>query len=141
MLRIHSFRHLLPKMPATRSSTRSITSTPTAKAQSQPVIETPKPKRKATTEKEPGSTTAKKPRVTKTPSKVAAAAAQLEAAANWKAPEGASNTADAVVPAELTFSFEDAKKYLISADPRFEDIFAKLICKPFENLEQVHPFR
>jgi DNA-3-methyladenine glycosylase II len=46
-----------------------------------------------------------------------------------------------LVPAVLTFSFEDAKAHLIRADHRFEDVFTKLRCKPFEFLEQVHPFR
>ncbi|TCD59784.1 hypothetical protein EIP91_011467, partial [Steccherinum ochraceum] len=45
-----------------------------------------------------------------------------------------------LVPATLTFSFEKAKQHLISADPRFEDIFDKMKCKPFEHLEQFDPF-
>ncbi|KAJ7045514.1 DNA glycosylase [Mycena alexandri] len=47
------------------------------------------------------------------------------------------------VPADavLTFSFEDAKKHLINADHRFDDVFKRLECKPFQQLEQVHPFR
>ena len=47
----------------------------------------------------------------------------------------------ALVPAVLTFSFEEAKQHLISADPRFEDVFRRLKCKPFEHLERVDPFR
>ncbi|KAI1794193.1 DNA glycosylase [Ganoderma leucocontextum] len=46
-----------------------------------------------------------------------------------------------LVPAVLTFSFEDAKRHLISADPRFDDIFNRVSCKPFEQLERVDPFR
>ncbi|THV05059.1 DNA glycosylase [Dendrothele bispora CBS 962.96] len=46
-----------------------------------------------------------------------------------------------LVPAKLTFSFEDAKKHLTSVDPRFQVLFDRLHCKPFEQLEQVHPFR
>lgn len=49
--------------------------------------------------------------------------------------------APALVPAVLTFSFEDAKRHLIAADPRFEDVFGRLKCKPFEHLERVDPFR
>ena len=49
--------------------------------------------------------------------------------------------ADALVPATLTFSLEKAKEHLIRADHRFEDIFDKMPCKPYENLEQFHPFR
>jgi DNA-3-methyladenine glycosylase II len=46
-----------------------------------------------------------------------------------------------LVPAILSFDFEVAKKHLIDADARFEDVFAKMQCKPFEQLDQVHPFR
>jgi len=49
--------------------------------------------------------------------------------------------ADALVPATLTFSLEKAKEHLIRVDHRFEDIFDKMPCKPYENLEQFHPFR
>ncbi|KAI6046168.1 DNA glycosylase [Pisolithus marmoratus] len=41
----------------------------------------------------------------------------------------------------LTFSFEDAKTHLINVDPRFAELFGRLKCKPFEHLEQLHPFR
>ena len=47
----------------------------------------------------------------------------------------------ALVPAVLSFSFQEAKAHLVSVDRRFEDMFRKMACKPFENLEQVHPFR
>jgi DNA-3-methyladenine glycosylase II len=54
----------------------------------------------------------------------------------------ASDTQDAkLVPAVLTFDYENAKKHLIEVDHRFEDLFRKMKCKPFEHLEQVHPFR
>ncbi|PIL36242.1 hypothetical protein GSI_01904 [Ganoderma sinense ZZ0214-1] len=46
-----------------------------------------------------------------------------------------------LVPAVLTFSFEHAKRHLISADPRFQDMFNRVSCKPFEELERVDPFR
>ena len=49
--------------------------------------------------------------------------------------------ADALVPATLTFSLGKAKEHLIRVDDRFEDIFDKIPCKPYENLEQFHPFR
>jgi len=45
------------------------------------------------------------------------------------------------VPAVLTFNYEEAKKHLIEVDRRFGDLFRKMKCKPFEQLEQVHPFR
>lgn len=46
-----------------------------------------------------------------------------------------------LVPAELCFSFEEAKQHLIKADPRFEDVFSRLGCRPFEKLERLDPFR
>ncbi|KAF9452379.1 DNA glycosylase [Macrolepiota fuliginosa MF-IS2] len=48
---------------------------------------------------------------------------------------------DATVPAVLTFSLDKAKEHLIDVDHRFEDIFNKVACKPYENLEQFHPFQ
>ncbi|KAF9227445.1 DNA glycosylase [Gyrodon lividus] len=46
-----------------------------------------------------------------------------------------------LVPAVLGFSFEDAKAHLVNIDSRFAELFTRLRCKPFEYLEQVHPFR
>ncbi|KAF4598110.1 Alkylbase DNA Glycosylase/Transcriptional Activator [Pleurotus pulmonarius] len=46
-----------------------------------------------------------------------------------------------VVPAVLSFSFEEAKNHLIKADARFEGLFNELTCKPYEKLERVHPFQ
>ena len=46
-----------------------------------------------------------------------------------------------VIPAKLAFSFEEAKAHLIDADPRFEELFQRVKCRPFEELEPVDPFR
>ncbi|KAL4078520.1 DNA glycosylase [Scleroderma yunnanense] len=46
-----------------------------------------------------------------------------------------------MVDAVLNFSFEDAKAHLIKVDPRFSELFQRLKCKPFQQLDQVHPFR
>ncbi|TFY73663.1 hypothetical protein EWM64_g10350 [Hericium alpestre] len=46
-----------------------------------------------------------------------------------------------LLPAKLTFSLEEAKAHLSRADKRFEDVFTRLPCKPFEKLERVEPFR
>lgn len=46
-----------------------------------------------------------------------------------------------LIPAQLSFSFEDAKTHLIGADNRFKELFANVKCKPFENLEPLDPFR
>lgn len=49
--------------------------------------------------------------------------------------------APVLVPAVLTFSFEEAKQHLITIDRRFEEMFYRLKCKPFEHLERLDPFR
>ncbi|KAK0461119.1 DNA glycosylase [Desarmillaria tabescens] len=112
-------------MPATtRSSTRSLAnSAPSETVQA------------ATKRKAPASTKdkAKKPKT--------AQEAVLEQQIPPVVPPPSSGAAPVLIPAQLSFSFEDAKQHLISADPRFEDIFGKLKCTPFEVLEQVHPFR
>lgn len=46
-----------------------------------------------------------------------------------------------MIPAVLSFSFEEAKSHLINADDRFAIIFAKLPCRPYEHLEPVDPFQ
>ncbi|KAJ1304808.1 hypothetical protein OPQ81_005943 [Rhizoctonia solani] len=46
-----------------------------------------------------------------------------------------------LIPATLTFSFEEAKNHLIKVDGRFESIFRELKCRPFEQLEPVDPFQ
>ncbi|KAI6121594.1 DNA glycosylase [Pisolithus sp. B1] len=46
-----------------------------------------------------------------------------------------------MIDAVLTFSLEDAKAHLIGVDSRFAELFERLKCKPFEHLDQVHPFR
>jgi DNA-3-methyladenine glycosylase II len=48
---------------------------------------------------------------------------------------------DPLIPAVLSFSFDQAKSHLISVDGRFQDLFDKMECKPYERLESVHPFR
>ena len=48
---------------------------------------------------------------------------------------------EVLVPAILSFDFEEAKRHLIEVDHRFEDLFSKMPCKPFQHLEQIHPFR
>lgn len=52
-----------------------------------------------------------------------------------------SATETQVLPAVLSFSFAAAKQHLIDIDARFQDIFNKLPCRPFEHLERVDPFR
>ena len=52
-----------------------------------------------------------------------------------------SNEKNELLPATLSFSLEAAKKHLNDADARFEEVFSKLPCRPFEELEMVDPFR
>jgi DNA-3-methyladenine glycosylase II len=46
-----------------------------------------------------------------------------------------------LVPAELSFSFEEAKRHLTAADPRFQDVFDAVVCNPYQKLDRVEPFR
>lgn len=46
-----------------------------------------------------------------------------------------------LVPAELSFSFEEAKQHLVKADTRFQDVFATAVCTPYQKLDRVEPFR
>ncbi|KAK7472543.1 hypothetical protein VKT23_000658 [Stygiomarasmius scandens] len=143
----------LATMPTLRSSTRSASIATTAggdvlvTAASSTKVST---KRKATDVSEPESAAAspskskgkKKARVTK----AASSASNTQDTTAPVATPSARTIPDAgpppvLVPAKLTFSFEDAKKHLINVDPRFQVLFDKLHCKPYEQLEQVHPFR
>ena len=47
----------------------------------------------------------------------------------------------ALVPAELSFSFEEGKQHLIAADSRFQDVFDTAVCTPYQKLDRVEPFR
>jgi DNA-3-methyladenine glycosylase II len=47
----------------------------------------------------------------------------------------------ALVPAELAFDFAQAKRHLIAADKRFEEVFKRLKCRPYEDLTRIDPFR
>ena len=64
---------------------------------------------------------------------------ELEAPSDAEQPQLSSDTT--LVPAVLTFDFQEAKRHLIQADHRFEDLFQRMTCKPFEQLDRVHPFR
>ncbi|KAJ7084384.1 DNA glycosylase [Mycena belliarum] len=111
---------LLLNMPATRSSTRSATASPL--------------KRKL----EPTDAAAPK-----TPKKAKPTAKATLPAAAALPPVTAGTPEPDFVPADvlLCFSFDEAKKHLIQADSRFEDLFARRECTPYQQLEQLHPFR
>lgn len=46
-----------------------------------------------------------------------------------------------IVRPALTFDIVAAKRHLISVDPRFASLFAKLKCKPYEEEADLNPFR
>jgi len=56
-------------------------------------------------------------------------------------PDQKASEPEAFVPAMLSFDFEEAKQHLIAVDHRFEDLFSRMQCKPFQYLDQAHPFR
>ncbi|KAL1682726.1 DNA glycosylase [Schizophyllum commune] len=106
-------------MPTTRSQSRgtpSSTSAPT--------------KRKADDAEAAPASKAKKPRSTKAKPTTPRVAADAE-----------SSETQLILPAILTFDYAEAKRHLISVDSRFEELFERLPCKPYEHLETVHPFR
>ncbi|KAG0700712.1 DNA glycosylase [Suillus ampliporus] len=129
-------------MPVTRSATRSVPSTPVGERNETTTSSVVNSRKRKVVEE---STTPKKtPRAKKSKSSDKNAATPLTSDASIPPPPPPLQNVpeeEILVPAVLTFSFEEAKAHLIRADHRFEDIFAKLKCKPFEFLEQVHPFR
>jgi DNA-3-methyladenine glycosylase II len=122
-------------MPVTRSKTRSVAngaSTPPPAGEKRKPESTPTPK---LNQKRPRAAASKE-----TPA-VAIQATPSSKKKDIETDSSASNEASIMVPAVLTFSFEEAKQRLINVDHRFEDLFSKMPCKPFEHLEHVHPFR
>ena len=112
-------------MRTTRSSTRQAG---VKEEISLPVDEAKKPRaRKRKVEEEPTAAPNKIAKVSSPEADNAAGAGEIKE--------------EALVPAVLSFDFEAAKAHLIQTDDRFEDLFNKLTCKPFEHLEAVHPFR
>lgn len=124
-------------MRVTRSSTRAAAVMPKEDV-SEPV-QSLDPKPRATKRKAAADTTTARQKKARNTAKTEAPA--VPAPSNPVVPTSENGAPQAFVPAVLTFSFEDAKKHLISVDPRFEDIFERLKCKPFEHLERVDPFR
>ncbi|EIW63531.1 DNA glycosylase [Trametes versicolor FP-101664 SS1] len=137
-------------MALTRSATRNTGATPeaaqqtTAAAQTKAAASSRKRSQKSPdAEAEPAQ---KKPRATKAKTKAAAPTASgvktSPAAPNTAVPTPIPNAeGEELVPAVLTFSFEEARRHLVRVDPRFEDVFRRVKCRPFEHLERVDPFR
>ncbi|KAG6899315.1 hypothetical protein C0993_011285 [Termitomyces sp. T159_Od127] len=91
-------------------------------------------------DEEPDPPTKKRPRVAK-PKIPASKQVKTVQLSTQTLNNDLAHKAQSMVPALLTFSFEQGKKHLISVDHRFRDVFGKMQCKPFEHLEMVHPFR
>ncbi|KAJ3866584.1 DNA glycosylase [Lentinula novae-zelandiae] len=127
-------------MPITRSASRAnIARNPTPVEAHQALSPTTPAKRKAKETPLTPATKEKKARATKKPSELPSVTQAQIDEFRRNLPE--SGPAPGLVPAQLTFTFEEAKNHLINVDPRFQILFDRLSCKPFERLETVHPFR
>lgn len=140
----------LTRMPVTRStSTRSTRASTKAKVAEDPLSDidsgaesevAPKKKNGTGTKRKAAASNGRK-----APAKKAKAAPEPEELPeDYELPPPsvpANDPSRGLVPAKLTFSFEDAKKHLISVDSRFEILFTRLKCRPYEHLQQFDPFR
>ncbi|KAH6913830.1 DNA glycosylase [Coprinopsis sp. MPI-PUGE-AT-0042] len=126
-------------MASTRSSARLASRAASTLVEAETEVVASKGKRKSSNAA-PKTPAAKK---SKTTSKAADAATPQPRAplAVISSTVAVSGTTDTPVPAVLTFDFEEAMQHLIDVDSRFQDLFDKMPCKPFEHLEQLHPFR
>ena len=139
-------------MAVTRSATRSTSTAAAATAGNvADATDTEKAKAPATAKKRKAATSSaqtaqKKPRTAQKTAKAAtstnAGSSAVAASSTTAVPTPIPNPeGEELVPAVLTFSFEEAKSHLISVDPRFEEVFRRVKCRPFEHLERVDPFR
>ncbi|PCH43456.1 DNA glycosylase [Wolfiporia cocos MD-104 SS10] len=141
--------------PVTRSASRAA-STNAAVSAPAPAAEAKEPvpaktafgrKRKASNENETASTTPRKKVKVKSgtaPADAPAAESGASTASNSRAQQDAladAESAPVLVPAVLSFSFDDAKAHLVRADARFAELFARMPCRPFEHLARVDPFQ
>lgn len=51
------------------------------------------------------------------------------------------NPGPALLPPKLSFDFEAARSHIISCDARFERVFEKLKCRPFQEVDELCAFR
>lgn len=145
-LRLQNHRYAF-SMPVTRSASGATARAAASKAGITDTSKPPRPAQQAaaSTKRKAGTT----PKASRKKNQVAAATnATGEPERDETVPKTtrpvltqSDGDAPALVPAVLTFSFEDAKQHLIATDPRFEDVFRRLKCKPFEHLERIDPFR
>lgn len=126
-------------MPATRSSSK----TAAADANQQPVSKPLKSerRRKVTPDDVVEPTVEERaPPKGPHPGNQPIPAASAQATGTMAVPDGPGSL-PALVPAELPFSFEEAKQHLIKADTRFKEVFPTVVCTPYQTLDQVEPFR
>ena len=126
-------------MPATRSRSRAAA----AGANQKPVA---KPLRSGRSRKVPPDEVAETVVQNQPPPKATRTGKQLVSDANAQPVATLAVPSDpgpppALVPAELSFSFEEAKQHLVKADTRFQDVFATAVCTPYQKLDRVEPFR
>ena len=160
LLRIHRSYHFhrSSKMPLTRSSSQKSLGTPKPPQTVADVVDnfsttaTPLRRNKRSL-MDDAKTPLKTPLKTPTPRKRAKNASSTPATPVAETEEtpvkpipifdltDATQDPSRMIPGKLGFEFEEAKRHLIGVDPRFEQLFGKLKCKPFENLEAVDPFR
>ena len=137
------------KMPTTRSSTRSVATSSGSGTQNVTPIKAGDAAMnnavdaKSSSRKRKAESALVKNAAAKVSKKLSATATEesLVQAPPVPSPGPAEEEDTTFVPAVLTFDLEEAKNHLIQVDHRFEDLFTKMRCKPFQNLEQVHPFR
>jgi DNA-3-methyladenine glycosylase II len=141
LLRLTKFRSFrnLSTMPATRSRSKAAG----GGVDQQPVPGPPKVggKRKATSDEmaEPSDENPAPQKKTRTGKQISPAASSQPVGSTVVSSDP--GPIPAFVPAELSFSFEEAKQHLVAADPRFQDVFDTAVCTPYQKLDRVEPFR
>ena len=141
LLRLIKFRSSLISltMPVTRSRSKVVA----AGADQHPVPKPPKSgrSRKVTPDEaaEPVVQNQAPPKRTR-PGKQPVSAANVQPVGTLAVPDDP-GPPPVLVPAELSFSFEEAKQHLIRADTRFQDVFSTAVCTPYQKLDRVEPFR
>ncbi|KZV73321.1 DNA glycosylase [Peniophora sp. CONT] len=127
-------------MPTTRSASRGTVSTVAPEAPA-PVAAKPRStKRKASETVVDTEAKSPKKRATKT-TKAKVDSAPAPSAVGFEIPPVGDAPELELLPAKLTFSFEEAKTHLIESDSRFAEVFTRQMCKPFEKLDRVEPFK
>lgn len=125
-------------MPTTRSTSRGTLSTVVPEAPA--AVKPRSTKRKASETVVDSEAKSPKKRATKA-TKAKVDTAPAPSAVGFEIPPVGDAPALELLPAKLTFSFDEAKTHLIESDSRFAEVFARQMCKPFEKLDRVEPFK